>query len=84
MLLNYPHNGGQYFAEKRSIKTNIAGAQSTAVSEMSRGRVPDRLRIFIRTFGSYVQWSSLGEGEKPNHKMDEKTHDGCFISIEWP
>jgi hypothetical protein len=47
MLLNYPHNGGQYFAEKRSIKTNIAGAQSTAVSEMSRGRVPDRLRILF-------------------------------------
>ena len=31
-----------------------------------------------------MQWSILGEGEKPNHKKDEKTHDGCFIGIEWP
>ena len=46
------HNGGQYLAETQSIKTNTATARSTAVSEMSRGRVPDRLRIFIRTFGS--------------------------------
>ena len=42
------------------------------------------LRVFIRTFGCYTQWSSLGEGEKPEHKMDEKTHDGCFVGLEYP
>jgi len=52
--------------------------------EMNRGRAPDMLRVFIRTFGCYVQWSSHGEGEKPDHKMNEKTHDGCFIGIEYP
>ena len=36
-------------------------------------------RMFLRTFGCYVQWSHLGEKEKLKSKMDEKTHDGCFV-----
>ena len=32
LLTNCPHSGGQYFAEKQSIQTNTAAAQSTAVN----------------------------------------------------
>ena len=41
-------------------------------------------RMFLRTFGSYCQYMYFGEGEKPPHKMDERTRDGCFVGLEFP
>merc|ERR1711865_192084 len=48
------------------------------------GRAPEMKRIPIKVFGAAVQWSELGEGEKPKHKTDERTKDGAWVGLSKP
>ena len=90
MMLGAPHLPAAawgcavlYFPHVNEVIPKIKHGNKTPFT-LKYNRPCDPNRMFIKTFGCHVQYQYYGEKEKPRHKMDERSRDGCFVGLEFP